>query len=154
MVEIDPRTLVQQSNQPASNLRASVVNGWLAWIRLFTFDIRHVAGMKHGGPNAASTRGKAEEDSEDEDPDDLEVQMDLDLAVVTVLPGDVSPAECLDKVPQEFRWVMAYLLTLQRLDGMTDKAFNSFKQYALRFLVHEGLLVRRAKANMPPRWVI
>ena len=121
---------------------------------MFTFDIKLVAGTKHGGPDALSRRGKAEEDSENEDPDDLEVQMDLDLALVTVLPADVSPAECLDKVPQEFRRVMAYLLTLQRPDGMTDKPFNSLKQYALRFLVHEGLLFRPPKVNMSPRRVI
>ena len=154
MVEIDARTLVQQLNQTASDLPVSVVNRWLAWIRLFTFDINHVAGTKHGGPDALSRRGKAAEDYEDEDTDDLEVQMDLDRAVVTVLLAAVSPAECLDKVPQEFRWVMAYLLMLQRPKGMMDKAFNSFKQYALRFLVHKGLLLRKAKVNMPPRRVI
>ena len=63
--------------------------------------------------------------------------MDLDLVVVTVLPANVSPAECLNKMPQEFRRVMVYLLTLQRPDVMTDKAFNSFNQFALRFLVYE-----------------
>ena len=49
---------------------------------------------------------------------------------------------------------MAYSLTLQQVDRMTDKAFHSFKQYALRFLNHEELLFRRAKVNMSPRRVI
>ena len=75
---------------------------------MFTFDIKHIAGTKHGSPYVLSRRGKVEEDSEDEDPDDFEVQMDLDLAVVTVLPAYVSPAECFDKVPQRLRRVMAY----------------------------------------------
>ena len=48
---------------------------------MFTCDIKHVAGTKHGGPDALSRRGKAKEDSEDEDPDELEDQMDLDLTV-------------------------------------------------------------------------
>ena len=152
--EIDARTLDYQWNQPASDLPGSVVNTWLAWVRLFTFDIKHVAGTKHGGLDTLSGRGKAEQDSKYENPDDLEVQMHLDLAVVTVLPADVSPAECLDHVPQEFRRVIAYLLTLQRPDGMTDKALNSFKQYTLRFLDHKGLLFRRAKVNMSPWRVI
>ena len=89
MVEIDARTLVHQLNQPASDLPESVVNRWLAWIRLFTLDIKHVAGTKHGGPDALSRRGKAEEDSKNGNPDNLEVQMDLDLAGVTVLPADI-----------------------------------------------------------------
>ena len=73
LVEIDARTLIHQLNQPAPDLPASVVNRWLGWIRLFTIDIKHGAGTKHGGRDALSRRGKAEEDFEDEDPDDLEV---------------------------------------------------------------------------------
>ena len=46
---------------------------------------------------------------------------------------------------------MAYLLLLQPPDVMTDKAFNSFKQYALKFVVHEGLLFWRAKVTMSLR---
>ena len=55
--------------------------------------MKHVAGTKHGGLDAWSRSGKAEEDLKDEDTDNLEVQMDLDLAVVTVLLADVSPTE-------------------------------------------------------------
>ena len=151
LVEIDSRMLIHQLNQLASDLPGSIANIWLAWIRLFSFDIKYVPGTKYGSPDALSRRGKAEEDFEDKDPHDLEGQTDLDLAVVTVLPADVSPAECLPKVPQEFRQVMAYLLMLQRSDGMMDKAFNSVKQYALRFVVQQGLLFRWAKANISPR---
>ena len=82
LVEIDPRTLVYQLNQPASDLPGSVVNTWLAWIRMFTFDIKHVAGRKHGGPEGVLRRGLAHEDSEDEDPKELEASMDADLAPV------------------------------------------------------------------------
>jgi len=46
------------------------------------------------------------------------------------------------------------LLTLERPDGMTHKAFRAFVRYATEFLVNEGLLFRRAKLNMPPRRVI
>jgi len=51
VVEIDARTLVHQLNLPASDLPGSVVNRWLAWIRFFNFDIKYVAGKKHGGPD-------------------------------------------------------------------------------------------------------
>ena len=52
LVEIDAKTLVHQLNQPASDLPGSVVNRWLAWIRLFDFDLKHVAETKHGGPDS------------------------------------------------------------------------------------------------------
>jgi len=57
-------------------------------------------------------------------------------------------------MPDELRRIKRYLLTLERPDGMTDKAFRAFVQYATEFLVNEGLLFRRAKLNMPPRRVI
>ena len=37
---------------------------------------------------------------------------------------------------------------------MTDKQFDSFKQYALCFLVINGLLFRRTKANIASKHVI
>jgi len=37
---------------------------------------------------------------------------------------------------------------------MMGKQFDSFRQCALRFLVEEGQLFRRAKPGMPPRRVI
>ena len=60
-------------------------------------------GTKYGEPDALPKRGKAKEDFEDEDLEDLEDEMDLYLAVAIVLPKDVLPAECLNKVPQ-VRW--------------------------------------------------
>lgn len=66
-VEIDTRTLVHQLNQPAWDLPGSVVNRWLAWIRIFNFEIKHIAGKKHGGPDGLSRRGSSREDSDEED---------------------------------------------------------------------------------------
>ena len=54
LVENDARTLVHQLNQPASDLLRSVVIRWLIWIRIFTFNIKHVAGRKHRGPDGLS----------------------------------------------------------------------------------------------------
>jgi len=51
LVEIDAKTLVHQPNQPALDLPGLVVNRWLAWIKMFSFEIKHVAGKRHGGPD-------------------------------------------------------------------------------------------------------
>jgi len=56
VMEIDTRTLVHQLNLPALDLPGSVVNRWLAWIRLFNFNIKHVTGKKHRGPDGLSRR--------------------------------------------------------------------------------------------------
>ena len=39
-----------------------MVRRWLAYIRLFSFDIEHVAGVKHKGPDALSRRPGTEEE--------------------------------------------------------------------------------------------
>jgi len=161
VMEIDARTLVHQLNLPASDLLGSVVNRWLAWIRLLNFDIKHVAGKKHGGPDSLSRRKQSEDDSDSNDSDELDECIDADLmhtyaqisesnAWVNNGEGDAEN----DEVPDKLRRIKRYLLTLARPDGMTDKAFRAFVRYTTEFLVNEGLLFRRAKLNMPPRRVI
>ena len=81
LVEIDAKTLVHQLNQPVSDIPGSVVNRWLAWIRLFDFDLKHIAGTKHGGPDALSRRSK-KSDSEDERESDIEDEMDAALSLL------------------------------------------------------------------------
>jgi len=82
LVEIDAKTLVHQLNQPALDLLGSVGNKWLAWIRMLSFEIKHVVGKRHGGPDGLSRRRRLVEDSDKEEGvEELEEEMDADLAV-------------------------------------------------------------------------
>ena len=45
-----------------SDLPGAIVGPWLAYIRLFSFDIKHVAGVKHKGPDTLSRRPVTEEE--------------------------------------------------------------------------------------------
>jgi len=82
LVEIDAMTLVHQLNQPPSDLLGSVVNRWLAWISIFTFEIKHIARKRHRSPDGLSRRRRSVEDSnEEEGVEELEEEMDADLAV-------------------------------------------------------------------------
>jgi len=48
-----------------------MITRWLTYIRLFDFDVKHIAGNKNGGADALSRRGQAsEDDPDDSDPDD------------------------------------------------------------------------------------
>src|SRR5258705_13693090 len=82
LVEIDAKTLVHELNQPASDLPGSVVNHWLAWIRLFDFELKHVAGTKHGGPDALSRKGYDSDNNNEEDIEEIEDAMDQDLPLL------------------------------------------------------------------------
>ena len=89
LVEIDAKTLIHQLNQPASDLPSSVVNRWLTWSRLFDFELRHVSGSKHGGPDLLSRCLRGGDDSEG-DEEDVEDAMDANLAAFRGCNGDVS----------------------------------------------------------------
>ena len=62
LIEIDARTVVHQLNQPTLDLPGAIVGRWLVYITLFSFDIKHVAGVKHKGPDPFSRRPGTEEE--------------------------------------------------------------------------------------------
>jgi ribonuclease HI len=69
-VTTDSQTLVWLLNQPPNDLPNAMMTRWLAYARLFDFDVRHVKGTKNGAADGLSRRGKAEEDESDSDPDE------------------------------------------------------------------------------------
>ena len=108
---------------------------------MFTFDIKHVAGRKHGGSDGLSRRGLALEDSEDEDPEELEASMDADLVPVELENEDNEDSEERarsdedededeeddEEMHDELKKIKKYLLTLKRPVGMSDKVYDSFR---------------------------
>ena len=58
-------TLVHQLNQPTSDLPGAIIGRWLAYIRRFSFDSKHVAGVKHNALDASSRRPGTEEELRD-----------------------------------------------------------------------------------------
>jgi len=105
---------------------------------MFSFEIKHVVGKTHGGPDGLSRRIRSVEDSdEEEEVEELEEEMDADLAVNNVDSEEEGNNE--DKMekddnqamPDEIKKVTRYLTTLQQLASMKDKQFYSFRQYAL-----------------------
>ena len=144
LLEIDARTLVHPLNELASDLPGSIVNRWLAWIRMFTFDIKYVGRRKYGRPNRLSRGGLALEDSEDEDPEELEASMDADLAPVELKSEDsedseeragsdedgVEDEEDNEGMHDELKKIKKYPMTLKRPVGMSDKVYDSLQQFA------------------------
>ena len=46
---------------------AAMMTQWLAYIRLFDFEARHVSGERNGEPDALSRCGRGAKDRDDED---------------------------------------------------------------------------------------
>ena len=82
VVEIDAKTLLHQLNLPIVDLPGDMVTRWITWIQLFDFNVRHVPGRKHSGPDGLS-RWPADDD-DDDDCDSVEDCVDADLGVNSV----------------------------------------------------------------------
>ena len=65
LVEIDAKTLIHQLNQPINDIPGAMVGRWLAYIRLFSFDIVHIPGTKHRSSDSLSRRPATEEEEEE-----------------------------------------------------------------------------------------
>lgn len=153
ILETDAQVLVDQLNRSASDIPGALVLRWIAWMRLFDFEVRHVPGKKHTAADGLSRRPRTESDDID---DTREVNIDewidgqLNLVTVYRLEGEQSIEEVMqDSYTNEHLKYAEYLLTLARPEGMPIPEFRAFKKRALKFQVSDNLLWRRA-TNIKP----
>jgi hypothetical protein len=85
IVEVDAKTLVAQLNRTATDLPGALVTRWIAWIRLFDFDVRHVPGKKNAVADGLSRKPPGPSDLlEEGDDDDIEDFIDSELDFIRV----------------------------------------------------------------------
>ena len=107
----------------------------LAPVNLDNEDSEHSEHSEHSEDNEDSVESDESEnrawsdEDEDEDEEDEEICKD-------------------EGMPNEMKKIKKYLLMLKRPVGISDKAYDSCRQFALKFLVHEGLLFFRNKVNI------
>ena len=172
-LETDAKVLAAQLNMAASDLPGALLTRWLAWIRLFDFDVGHVAGIKHGAADALSRRPPTKDDIEREK-HEIDIDDFIESALNCIRVGDVwinvaagsVVEEELDEEEEEDEdhldgyWteeshaIAHFLKTLRKPPGLDRKAFRGFKAKALRFQVSERTLFRRATKNTPQRRVV
>jgi len=87
LVETFTNILVHQLNLPANDLPGAQVTCWIAWIRLFDFDVKHVPGRLNGGPNGLSRRPRGEGEPAPEEEVDLEETIEACLQGIRVEQG-------------------------------------------------------------------
>jgi hypothetical protein len=96
-VETDANTLVAQLNRSATDLPGALVTQWLAWIRLFDFEVKHIEGKKNVVADALSRRRPtAEEVADAENEQDIDEWVTAKLFTARVRPLRAVEAEVED----------------------------------------------------------
>jgi len=91
IVELDAKILVAQLNRSASDLPGALVTRWIAWIRLFDFEVRHVSGKKNVVADGLSRKPPGPSDILEEDEEDIEDFIDGELDFIRVAPTVTRP---------------------------------------------------------------
>ncbi len=148
IIEIDVNILMTQLNQSASDLSEALMTRWLAWIRLFDFDVHYVFNRKHNALNELLRRFRESSDDEDEthekDIDDfINAQLNfIHLCSVSIIvEEDMSILK--DSYSEYFKKIACYLIFLSRSFEMSTKEFRKFKHEALKFMIQDKHLFKR-----------
>jgi Integrase zinc binding domain/RNase H-like domain found in reverse transcriptase/Reverse transcriptase (RNA-dependent DNA polymerase) len=86
VIELDAKTLIAQLNRSATDLPGALVTRWIAWIRLFDFELRHIPGKKHSVADGLSRRPRNEDEEDQESEVDIDDFIDAELDFVRVAP--------------------------------------------------------------------
>ena len=154
VLETDARTLVHQLNLPASDLPGAAITQWLAWIRLFDFEVVHVPGDKNGAADGLSRRP---DDGTDENEADVEEMIEADFyRVIVRVQQQRGPTaqRGLQDVDSHWTNIIEFLTTLKRPREIPPADFPKFKKGATQYLVHDGTLFKRSPRGRPPRRVL
>src|SRR5271156_2249386 len=87
VLETDASVLVAQLNRSATDLPGALVTRWIAYIRLFDFEVRHVPGSKHTAADGLSRRPRTKSDDVDEEHEvDIDDFIDAELNAFSIAP--------------------------------------------------------------------
>ncbi|KAJ6110196.1 hypothetical protein N7486_002431 [Penicillium sp. IBT 16267x] len=179
-LEIEAKTLVAQLNRSATDLPGALVTSWIAWIRLFDFEVKHVPGQKHGAADGLSRRPHtAEEIAEQEKEEDIDEFILVEISALRVMLNPVAvsvetppEAENADQdqdqdqdsrtarilaleYSDESEQIAKWCTSFRRPPGMPIRRYKTFKNHACDFVVQGEHLFHRGKGlNLPLRRVL
>ena len=159
-VYTDSQTLVWLLNRPPNDLPNAMMTRWLAYIRLFDFDTKHIPGNKNGVADGLSRRGLGEGEKEFNG-EDVDAFFEARMYSIMGRPieGEVGMIVEVSRVylrEEEYEgndlMLGRYLMTLQRPDGLSDLEYQRLRRKAKSFFVRDGLLYKKGK-RIPRRVV-
>ncbi len=138
ILKTNVRVLVDQLNRFNTNLSDAFVTRWLAWIRFFDFEVRHVLDIKHTAADDLFKKSSSFNDLkkvvEEKNIDDwVNIQLDcVRVFFVSVAENEFSSI-LISEYFEKSQKIVVYLFTLRKLSEMSLKEFNKFKKKALKF---------------------
>jgi len=141
LVETDTNTLVHQLNLPANDLPGALLTRWIAWIRLFDFDVKHVPGRLNGGPDGLSRQPRGKREPEPEEENDLEEPIEASLRGIRVEQGPYRKRRerpyktfvglrLAEEYKGSWKEIGEFLGNLKRPEGKTKKEIHQFRREA------------------------
>ena len=160
-LETDANVLVAQLNGAASDIPGALVMRWIAWIRLFDFEVKHVPRTKHTAADGLSRRARtASDDHDDEIEDDIDDFIAAQLGALRIAPVRAREETPDEPVLEGDDWSedskdLTYYLTMQRRPrSVALEDFRKFRRRATNFLVQNKILWQRHNKNRPQRRVV
>ncbi len=153
ILKTDARVLVDQLNRFDTNLSDALVTRWLAWIRLFDFEVRHVLDIKHIIADDLFKKSSSFNDfkkvAEKKNIDDwVNTQLDCMRVFFVSAAKDESFSILTFEYFEKSQKIVVYLFTLRKSSEMSLKEFNKFKKKVLRFKLQKDQFFRRNSKNV------
>ncbi len=138
ILKTDVCVLVDQLNWSDTNLSDALVIGWLVWIRLFDFEVRHVLDIKHTAADDLFKKSSSSNDlkkvAEEKNIDDwMNTQLDCVRVFFVSIAEEESSFILASEYSEKSQKIAVYLFTLRKSSKMTLKEFNKFKKKAFKF---------------------
>jgi len=168
ILETDAAVLVAQLNKAATDLPGSLLTRWIAWMRLFDFEVKFIPGKKNTAADGLSRRRRTPSDDVDEAHEvDIDDWIATELNTVSVMrvkkPSRttktfLSPAQEEMPLGKEYspasQRIARFLQSFERPVDMERKEFFNFKGKALLYSVVDRELYRQGERGMPMRLVV
>lgn len=160
-LEVDARSLIQMLNAP--ELPNAPMTRWLAYIKLFDFELRHVPATQHTLPDALSRKEWVDGDDEPYDADEV---ADEDLEVwnfqyreggggqALPLLNRVNIIESLYSDKPEWLQLAKYLESGRMPEDMPTEDRKQILRRADVFFLRNGRLWKRSKRGIPQEVIL
>ena len=152
ILEVDAQCLIGMLNKP--DLSDAAMTCWLAWVKLFDFEVRHIPEKDNVIADALSRKARdKDEDTQEDEAEQVEIDEVIDATINAIKIGEKGEfaAESYDG---EFKAIGEYLVSLARNKTMSIEEFKVLKRKASKFIVFKGHLFKKGKRNAVPRRVV